>query len=72
MQVDEHPSVKQPMKFDPGFGTENPKPSDAAQYREQHRNMAWLFNPWTGARRHPLDIGSDPFGHLVMPTDITY
>lgn len=57
------------MKFDPGFGTRQPYPSHAAQYRAYHGNMAWLFNPWTGCRRHPLDVGSDPFGQLVSPGD---
>lgn len=57
------------MRFDPGFGTEKPYPSHAQQYRVYHGDMAWLFNPWTGSRRHPLDVGSDPFGHLVAPSD---
>ena len=55
------------MRFDPAFGTERPYPSHAAQWRKRHGQMAWLVNPWTGGRRHPADIGSDPFGHLIVP-----
>jgi hypothetical protein len=28
--------------------------------------MAWLFNPWTGSRRLPEDVGSDTFGYLIL------
>lgn len=54
------------MKFDPAFGTERPYPSHAQQWREYHGRMAWLFNPWTGAKRHPSDIGTDVTGLLVV------
>lgn len=57
------------MRFDPAFGAERPYPSHAAQWREWHGDMAWLFNPWTGGRRHPADIGSDPFGYLIAPQE---
>lgn len=57
------------MRFDPAFGTEKPYPSHAQQYRDYHGRMAWLFNPWTGHKRHPADIGSDPLGVLVSPRD---
>jgi hypothetical protein len=53
------------MKFDPAFGTEKPYPSHAAQYRKYHGDIAWLFNPWTGKKRHPSDVGSDTFGLLI-------
>lgn len=54
------------MKFDPSTGNEKPWPSHAAQYREWHGNAAWLFNPWSGNKRHHLDIGSDPFGFGII------
>lgn len=57
------------MRFDPAFGTERPYPSHAAQWRKWHGHMAWLFDPWTGGRRHPADIGSDPFGYLIAPQE---
>ena len=53
------------MKFDPAYGTERPYPSHAEQFRIHHGRLAWLFNPWTGDKRHPYDIGSDPFGNLI-------
>lgn len=57
------------MKFDPASGEERPYPSHAAQYREYHGGVAWLFNPWTGTPRDARDIGSDVFGCLiVLPT----
>lgn len=55
------------MKFDPAFGTDHPYPSEARQYRQYHGDVAWLYNPWTGIARHPLDIGSDPTGLLILP-----
>lgn len=55
------------MKFDPAFGTDRPYPSHADQYRKWHGRVAWLFNPWTGVKRHPLDIGSDVTGLLILP-----
>lgn len=56
------------MKFDPVTGESRPYPSNAAQYREYHGEVAFLFNPWTGTNRHPLDIGTDPFGELIIPS----
>lgn len=55
------------MLYDPAFGTERPYPSHAAQWRKRNGPTAWLFNPWTGYKRHPGDIGSDVFGHLILP-----
>jgi hypothetical protein len=56
------------MKFDPATGEEKPYPSHAAQWRDWHgKSTAWLFNPWSGDRRHAGDVGSDPFGHLILP-----
>ena len=57
------------MKFDPAFGTERPYPSHAQQYRDWHGKVAWLFNPWTGEKRHPADIGSDVTGLLIAPAN---
>lgn len=55
------------MKYDPATGWGNPYPSHAQQWREFNGDMAWLFNPWTGERRHAADVGSDTFGHLILP-----
>lgn len=55
------------MKFDPALGTERPYPSNAYQWRDYHGQMAWLYNPWTGKHRHPLDIGSDVMGVAIVP-----
>lgn len=54
------------MKFDPCFGEANPYPSHPAQYRAYHGLRAWLFNPYSGSRRHPCDVGTDPFGVLCV------
>jgi len=53
------------MKFDPSNGEEKPYPSQADQYRKYHGMVAWLFNPFTGTKRDPRDIGTDTFGHLI-------
>ena len=50
------------MKFDPSTLDEKPYPSHAGQYRDYHGPSAWLYNPWSGEKRHPLDIGTDVFG----------
>jgi len=55
------------MKFDPATGEEKPYPSQAMHYREYHGKVAWLFNPWSGEARDAYDIGSDTFGHLILP-----
>lgn len=56
------------MKFDPATGEPKPYPSHADQWRKWHgKATAWLFNPWSGERRDAGDVGSDPFGHLILP-----
>ena len=55
------------MRFDPATGEERPYPSHAKQWREFKGDMAWLFDPWTGARRHASDVGSDLHGLLIVP-----
>lgn len=54
------------MLYSPDNGRPYPYPSHAAQWRRYHGKVAWLFNPWTRAPRHPIDIGSDPFGHAIV------
>ena len=58
---------EQLMRFDPATGEERPYPSHAKQWREFKGDMAWLFDPWTGARRHASDVGSDLHGLLIVP-----
>jgi hypothetical protein len=55
------------MNVDPATGEGKPYPSHAEQWREFHGATAWLFNPWTGERRMAGDVGSDTFGHLIIP-----
>ena len=56
------------MKVDPATGEPNPYPSHAEQWRDWHgRSTAFLFNPWDGTRRKAGDVGSDPFGLLIIP-----
>ena len=55
------------MKFDPSSRALCPYPSYAEQWREYHGQIAWIFNPWTGMKRTPADIGSDTFGYLIIP-----
>jgi hypothetical protein len=63
---------QQLMIFDPGYGNERPYPSHAEQWREYNGTdgkcaVAWLYNPWTKVIRNPMDVASDPFGHLIVP-----
>lgn len=55
------------MKFCPAYGTDSPYPSNADQYRKYHGEVAWLFNPWNGKQRSPMDIGSDVTGLMIIP-----
>lgn len=57
------------MLYDPATGGPRPYPSEARQWREHHGPTAWLFNPWTGVRRDALAVGTDPFGHLILPSE---
>lgn len=59
-------SQEQLMIYDPGFGNEKPWPSHAGQWRKWNGRCAWVFNPWTGVARYPQDIGTDPFGELIL------
>lgn len=54
------------LKFDPKDGLADVYPSEAHQYREYHGMVAWLFDPFTGGRRDARDVGSDPFGLLMV------
>ncbi len=60
---------EQLMMYDPATGMQKPYPSHAEQWRKFHGEMAWLFNPWTGTRRHALDVGSDTFGRGIRIED---
>ena len=53
------------MKYSPDTGEERPYPSNAKQWREYHGRVAWLYNPWTGEKRDPKDVGSDVYGSLL-------
>ncbi len=55
------------MLYDPQTGDRYPFPAYAKMYREHHGQVAFLFNPWIGVRRLAGDVGSDPFGHLILP-----
>ena len=55
------------MVFDPASGAREPYPSHAVQWREYNGEKAWLVNPWTGRNRDARDVGSDTFGHLIVP-----
>ena len=54
------------MLVDPATGENKPYPSHAAQYRSHHGKRAWLINPWGGGRRTAEDVGTDPFGQLIL------
>lgn len=50
------------MSYDPSDGKPKPYPSNAKHYMEYHGKVAWIYNPWTGVKRDPRDIGTDVFG----------
>ena len=58
---------EQAILFDPTYGGlyHPPFPRTAAQFRSMYPMGTWLFNPWTGSRRHSDDVLSDPVGMLI-------
>lgn len=55
------------MLFCPATGQKRPYPSHAEQWRAFNGKVAWLFNPWTGGTRDARDVGTDVFGHAIVP-----
>jgi hypothetical protein len=58
------------MLYCPMMGVRGPVPDTAAVWREQYRHV-WVFNPWTGQERSPIDIQQDPDGKLLIPPNET-
>lgn len=54
------------MLYCPMMGTREPVPDTATAWREEHGH-AWVFNPWTGRRRTPIEIEQDPQGRVLIP-----
>jgi hypothetical protein len=68
---EEIPMTK-PFRYWPDTGNIIPASNHqqtAQEYRDREGRLAWLYDPWTGRTRDPRDIGSDPFGYLVVPSD---
>lgn len=62
------PQENTSMNFDPATGLKfSDVPYLADDYRTYNGPVAWLYNPWTGHKRDPRDIGADVFGHLITP-----
>ncbi len=57
------------MLFDPATGSILNLEWFSDNYRDSHGEIAWLYNPWTGRRRNPYDIGSDVLGLLIDDKD---
>lgn len=57
---------KSKMLFDPYYGTPDPTPNIATEWRKVI-DRPWIFNPWTGTPRNALDLDSDLYGHLILP-----
>ncbi|MDR3392373.1 MAG: hypothetical protein P4L77_11645 [Sulfuriferula sp.] len=61
---------KYPLLYNPATG--KPYMTDAEQptahaFRIQEGPIAWMYNPWTRAKRDPRDIGTDVLGYLIVP-----
>lgn len=53
------------MLYDPVTGESKPYPSNADQYREVNKDVAWMIDPWTGEKRTAQEIGVDVFGKNI-------
>jgi hypothetical protein len=61
------PPVMPDMRYDPSTGVEKPSIRTINMYRLNHKTRAWFFNPWTGVKRDPEEVGLDPYGYTVNP-----
>ncbi|WP_088158138.1 hypothetical protein [Achromobacter xylosoxidans] len=56
-----------PVKFNPFTGRyASVRGRSARLWRDMLPSLTWLYNPWTGAARHPADVESDPTGLLLV------
>lgn len=61
---------KEQLLYNPATGSPFPDFSSAPtaeQFRKDEGAIAWIYNPWTRVKRDPRDIGSDVYGHLIVP-----
>lgn len=58
--------LRDALVFDPATGKRMTSPVSADEYRMMNGQVAWLYNPWTGDKRDPRDIGTDVFGRLTV------
>lgn len=56
------------LLFDPATGKRMTAPVSANEYRRMEGEVAWLYNPWTGDKRDPRDVGTDVLGLLIVQT----
>lgn len=49
------------------MGVPHPCMASADAYRKCFPEFEWMFNPYSGTRRHTSDIESDPHGLLIDP-----
>lgn len=61
------------FNFDPLDGVERkvyPHDEGGDAWRAHHGAIAWLYNPWTGARRTAVEVGDDVFGVRIYPPGV--
>lgn len=57
-----------PMIFMPHTGLQYPISNrKACEFRKSFTRTIFKYDPWTGEKRNPADIESDPFGLLITP-----
>ena len=60
-------SQNTPAPFSPFNGRKLRAPLNVNEQHWRAEIHVWHFNPWTGAKRNPLDVESDPRGLLIRP-----
>lgn len=56
-----------PVQFNPFTGRRaSVRGRTASLWRDMLPGLTWHYNPWTGVRRQPADIASDPTGLLLV------
>lgn len=55
------------LAYSPVNGEKYEEVQSIGEIRERLEGYAWMYNPWTGEPRDLRDIGSDPYGLLIVP-----
>lgn len=62
----DYDSSNQLISINPATGGHLRTKMTAMEYRAEHPNLTWFFDPWTGSARSAVSISNDPMGFNVV------